>query len=149
MKNLAWAKFVKMTRKSQGFTLRKLADLAGIDASYVTLIERDGYIPRRDKVLAIAKALNADIDRALLEAGYAPEGIAINSILGKNSLETAEDLLIPELNGCLRELISLTAQQQRRVADFLSSFIYTLQSKERERRYSSNESQRSYNSYQR
>ena len=134
MNNQEWAKYIKMQRKRQGLTLRCLADRAGVDPSYVTLIERDGYIPRRDKVLALAKALECDVDRTLLEAGYAPATITIGSILGKNSIETSEDVLIPELGKCLRELISLTSLQQHRVADFLSSFIYTLKFKERERR---------------
>ncbi|MBQ7568409.1 helix-turn-helix transcriptional regulator [bacterium] len=134
MHNPAWGSYVRMGRKKQGMTLRQVAAIAGIDASYITLIERDGYIPKRDKVIALAKSLDLDVDRALLEAGYAPEGIAISTILSKNTLETTEDILIPELSKCLRELISLSSVQQRKVADFLNSFVYTLRYKEREKR---------------
>lgn len=133
MHNLEWAAFVRASRKKLGYNLRKLAFLSGIDSSYVTLIERDGYVPRRDKVIAIARALEVDTDRALLEAGYAPEGIPISTILGKSRLDTAQDALVPELSKCLHELIALTSAQQRKAAEFLNSFIFTLRYREREK----------------
>ncbi|MDO5296337.1 MAG: helix-turn-helix transcriptional regulator [bacterium] len=135
MYNHEWAAFVRTNRKRLGFNLRKLAFLAGIDASYVTLIERDGYVPKRDKVVAIARALETDIDRTLLEAGYAPESIPISTIMGKTSVEAARDVLIPELSQCLHELAALSQVQQIKVADFLSTFICTLRFREREKQH--------------
>ena len=133
MYNQEWAAFVRTNRKKLGYNLRKLAFLAGIDSSYVTLIERDGYVPKRDKVVAIARALETDIDRTLLEAGYAPESIPISTIMGKNSLETARDVLIPELCQCLHELVTLSPMQQRKAADFINTFVYTLRYRDREK----------------
>ena len=63
MRNISWAIFVKERRKARGLTRRKLAEMAEIDPSYVTLIERDGYVPRKDKVEMIAQALEADLDQ--------------------------------------------------------------------------------------
>lgn len=144
MHNPKWANYIRMNRKSQDLTLRQLAEMANIDASYLTLIERDGYVPRRDKVLAISKALGLDSDRSLLEAGYAPERIAISAILGKNPLDIAEDSMIPELGDCLRELVALSTIQQRKVADFLSSIISTLQFRERTQSQTVRESREDY-----
>ena len=83
-------------------------------------------------MIAIARALETDIDRTLLEAGYAPENIPISSIIGKTSVETVSDLLVPELSQCLRELVSLSQVQQIKVADFINTYICNLRFRERE-----------------
>ncbi|MCL5037212.1 MAG: helix-turn-helix domain-containing protein [Chloroflexi bacterium] len=75
MKNKQWAKFVKRNREKVGLSRRKLAQKASIDPSYITLIENDGYIPSRNKVVNLAEALEINNDRALLEAGYLPDKI--------------------------------------------------------------------------
>lgn len=73
-RNKDWAKQVSSRRKRIPYMTRwELAMRAGIDASYVTLIQRDGYVPSRDKVVAVAEALNWDTNEALLVAGYAPD----------------------------------------------------------------------------
>lgn len=76
MRNQLWAQYVRRKRKLQGFTRRRLAELADIDPSYVTLIERDGYTPRKCKVLDIAKALQCDEHECLLAAGFSDPHIA-------------------------------------------------------------------------
>ena len=81
MRNPAWANYVRDRRKACQMTRRKLAELAKIDPSYVTLIERDGYVPRKDKVLEIARAIQADADHTLLVAGYAPDQIPVGEML--------------------------------------------------------------------
>ncbi len=133
MKSLQWANFVKMHRKRQGLTLRQLGHLAGIDGSYVTLIERDGVVPRKDKVLALARALGVNEDHMLLEAGYAPESITGTAILGRQDPEFSEGTLIPDLSNTMRELYSLNQAQQQKVAELLSAYVYTLKQKGRAR----------------
>ncbi len=49
-----------------------LSSAADIDPSYLSLIETDGLIPTRPKVLALGRALGC-VDAILLHAGYAPD----------------------------------------------------------------------------
>ncbi len=70
-RNRAWGKWVKDKRNAQILTRKELADLAQMDASYITLIERDGYVPRRPFVTRIGMALG-DANGALVAAGFIP-----------------------------------------------------------------------------
>ncbi|MBI3929305.1 MAG: helix-turn-helix transcriptional regulator [Armatimonadetes bacterium] len=126
MRNQAWANYVRDRRKARQLTRRKLAELAKIDPSYVTLIERDGYVPRKDKVLEIAKAIQADVDRTLLVAGYAPEKIPIKELLEKIDYIKADKMLEKELRGSIRELFNLTPGQQKKVAEMLNAYVKTI-----------------------
>lgn len=76
-----WGACVKQRRERLSLTRHDLAMCAYIDASYITLIERDGYVPRRDKVISLARAMNSDVDEVLLTAGYAPETISANAMI--------------------------------------------------------------------
>lgn len=140
MRNQAWANYVRDRRKARQLTRRKLAELAKIDPSYVTLIERDGYVPRKDKVLEIAKAIQADVDRTLLVAGYAPEKIPVKDLLEKIESYKADKMLEKELRVAIRELFNLTPGQQKKVAEMLNAYVKTIRdqkSKVSQRRKSS------------
>lgn len=126
MRNQAWANYVRDRRKARQLTRRKLAELAKIDPSYVTLIERDGYVPRKDKVLEIAKAIQADVDRTLLIAGYAPEKIPVKDLLEKIESYKADKMLEKELRVAIRELFNLTPGQQKKVAEMLNAYVKTI-----------------------
>ncbi len=126
MRNQAWANYVRDRRKARQLTRRKLAELAKIDPSYVTLIERDGYVPRKDKVLEIAKAIQADVDRTLLVAGYAPEKIPVKDLLEKIESYKADKMLEKELRVAIRELFNLTPGQQKKVAEMLNAYVKTI-----------------------
>ncbi len=126
MRNQAWANYVRDRRKARQLTRRKLAELAKIDPSYVTLIERDGYVPRKDKVLEIAKAIQADVDRTLLVAGYAPEKIPVKELLEKIESYKADKMLEKELRVAIRELFNLTPGQQKKVAEMLDAYVKTI-----------------------
>lgn len=65
-----WARYVDQKRTSLHLTNRELARLGRMDASYITLIQRDGYIPSPHVILRLAAALNADPDEMLHMAGY-------------------------------------------------------------------------------
>ncbi|HXE71607.1 MAG TPA: helix-turn-helix transcriptional regulator [Candidatus Nitrosotenuis sp.] len=133
MRNQAWANYVRDKRKARGLTRRKLAELAKIDPSYVTLIERDGYVPRKDKVLEIAKAIEADIDQTLLVAGYAPEKIPIRDLLERLENFKAERVLDRELRNSIRELFDLTTSEQKKVAEMLNAYVKTLRDQKKAR----------------
>lgn len=133
MRNQAWANYVKDKRKARGLTRRKLAELAKIDPSYVTLIERDGYVPRKDKVLEIAKAVEADVDHTLLVAGYAPEKIPVKDLLERLENFKAEKVLDRELRASIRELFDLTSTEQKKVAEMLNAYVKTLRDQKKAR----------------
>jgi transcriptional regulator with XRE-family HTH domain len=67
-----FAKAVKDARKRAGWTRKQLAKTAGIDPSYITLIEGN-YKPAHEKVKKLALALALPEDELLLLAGYAPD----------------------------------------------------------------------------
>ena len=67
-----WGTYVARKRATLGLTKRQLAMQARIDPSYLTLVERDGVIPNRDKVAMLGKIFG-DQDAALLMAGFAPD----------------------------------------------------------------------------
>ena len=133
MRNQAWANYVKDKRKARGLTRRKLAELAKIDPSYVTLIERDGYVPRKDKVLEIAKAVEADLDHTLLVAGYAPERIPVRDLLERLETFKAEKILDKELRASIRELFDLSGAEQKKVAEMLNAYVKTLRDQKKAR----------------
>jgi transcriptional regulator with XRE-family HTH domain len=133
MRNQAWANYVKDKRKARGLTRRKLAELAGIDPSYVTLIERDGYVPRKDKVLEIARSLEAEVDHTLLVAGYAPEKIPVKDLLDRLETFKAERVLDKELRASIRELFDLTTAQQKKVSEMLTAYVKTLKDQKKAR----------------
>lgn len=119
MRNETWATYVKEKRKGKHLTRRKLAELAKIDPSYVTLIERDGYVPRKDKVLELAKALEVDVDQTLVVAGYAPERVSLKDLLGSLEAIHAEKNMDRELRSALRELIHLPRDKQKEVGQLI------------------------------
>ena len=133
MRNQAWANYVKDKRKARGLTRRKLAELASIDPSYVTLIERDGYVPRKDKVLEIARAVEADQDHTLLVAGYAPEKIPVKDLLDRLENFKSEKVLDKELRASIRELFDLSTAQQKKVAEMLNAYVKTLRDQKKSR----------------
>lgn len=119
MRNESWANYIKDKRKARHLTRRKLAELAKIDPSYVTLIERDGYVPRKDKVLELARALEADVDHTLLVAGYAPEKISLKDLLERLDTLHAEKSMDRELRTALREVIHLPKDEQKKLGHMI------------------------------
>lgn len=71
--------WLKQHRKNKGLTQRQVADRAGVSFSYVSTLEREQahsitaklISPRRESVVALAKAVGGDVDDALGLAGFA------------------------------------------------------------------------------
>lgn len=124
MRNEAWANYVRDKRKACHLTRRKLAELAKIDPSYVTLIERDGYVPRKDKVLELARALEVDVDHTLLVAGYAPEKVSLRDLLDRLDSLHAEKAMDRELRTALREVIHLPKDEQKRLGHMIMGALH-------------------------
>lgn len=70
-----WGRYVREIRIRRGLTARQLAEKADRDPSYITLIERDGYVPKLATVERLGRALGADHDYFLGQAGYATPAV--------------------------------------------------------------------------
>ncbi|MDP3880158.1 MAG: helix-turn-helix domain-containing protein [Dehalococcoidales bacterium] len=77
MKNRDFGERLKELRKQAGFSQRELADLVGVDFTYLSKIEGGTLPPPSEKVvLRLAEALKADADELMLLAGKIPDDIA-------------------------------------------------------------------------
>ena len=69
---------IRQIRKDRNLTQRELADLVGINFTYLSRVENDrlddDQTPREETILRIASALNADPDELLLLARRIPNG---------------------------------------------------------------------------
>ena len=129
LRNQTWASFIKEKRKLKHLTRRKLAELAKIDPSYVTLIERDGYIPRKDKVQDIARALEVDSNQILLMAGYAPDSIPPMEFLQKMENIKLEESFDEEMLVVLKQISALHPSEQKKVAQMITAYVNVIRDK--------------------
>lgn len=129
MRNQKWANYIKEKRKTKHLTRRKLAQLGKIDPSYITLIERDGYVPRREKVQNLSRALEVDANEILLMAGYAPDGIPPRELLQKMESNKLEESLIDEMVIALKEIGKLQPKEQKEVAKMITAFVNVMKEK--------------------
>lgn len=126
MKNLLWANYVKEKRKVKHLTRRKLAEMAKVDPSYLTLIERDGFVPRRDKVIRLARALDCDTDECLLTAGYAPQKVQVTEFLERLERYKDDRDMDEDLKRALREIRTFPAEEQKKVAQMITAYLQVL-----------------------
>lgn len=126
MKNLLWANYVKEKRKSKHLTRRKLAEMAKVDPSYLTLVERDGFVPRKDKVSRIARALECDIDECLLTAGYAPQRVQVTEFLERLELYKDDRDMDEDLKRVVREVRTFSADEQKKIAQMIAAYLQVL-----------------------
>ena len=75
MSNITFAQKIKQARKDKGYSQRKLAQLIGIDFTYLSKLEnnRGDYPPKEDKIRALAEHLELDADQLTFLAGRIPE----------------------------------------------------------------------------
>lgn len=65
---------IRELRLKNDLSLRGLEEKSGVSYSFISSIENDRYQASRDKIIALANALNgADVNELLLLAGFAPE----------------------------------------------------------------------------
>src|SRR5438046_280346 len=71
----AFGKRLRKLRKDKGFTLRQLADLAGVDFTYLSKVENDRvpYTPAAETIRTLARALGVDPLELLRIAKKLPE----------------------------------------------------------------------------
>ena len=62
--------FIRREREAKEFGLREMAKMIGVSPTYLSKVERDEFPPpAEDKVKAIAKIIECDIDDLLARAG--------------------------------------------------------------------------------
>lgn len=126
MKNNLWANYVKEKRKGKHLTRRKLAELSRVDPSYLTLIERDGFVPRKDKVAKLARAMGCDIDECLLTAGYAPQKVPVTEFLERLERYKDDRDMDEDLKRAVREIRTFSAEEQKNVAKMIIAYLQVL-----------------------
>ena len=83
-RNIEFASAVTRFREGARISRTDLATKSFIDASYITLIERHGYVPKPDKVKCLAEALDLgkeSTDVLMLTAGYAPVHVPVSDMI--------------------------------------------------------------------
>lgn len=65
MRNSSLGRQIRARRKKTGLTIEELARKVGIDRTYITKIERHGFLPSRKVIDNILKNLGAKPDRYL------------------------------------------------------------------------------------
>lgn len=68
------AEIIKQYRKTNGLTQGDLAEACGLHFSHISRIEK-GFVPPRNTVRKVARAMNMDEDKLLLAAGYLPKSM--------------------------------------------------------------------------
>ena len=126
VKNNLWANYVKEKRKGKHLTRRKLAELAKVDPSYLTLIERDGFVPRKDKVARLARSLECDIDECLLTAGYAPQKVQVTEFLERLGRYKDDRDMDEDLKKAVREIRTYSAEDQKKLAQMISVYLQVI-----------------------
>jgi len=126
VKNQLWANYIKEKRKTKHLTRRKLAELAKVDPSYLTLIERDGFVPRRDKVIRLSRALECDTDECLLTAGYAPSKVQVTEFLERLERYKDDRDMDEDLKRVIREIRAYSADEQKKIAQMITAYLQVL-----------------------
>ncbi|MEK4106917.1 helix-turn-helix transcriptional regulator [Paenibacillus sp. FSL R10-2791] len=85
-------KKINALRLKNDLSLRDLEKKAKVSYSFISAIENDRYQASRDKIIALADALEgANKDELLLLAGFAPENESVSKKIAENSaIEQAE-----------------------------------------------------------
>ena len=114
---------------------KKVAEAAGITFEYLRLIEKDGRIPKEDKVLALAKALNHDPKDLMKRALTAKNEEAATTLLSTlPRFPRARDILAGRLTGPEAETVrddldQLTLAPQERPALHLWAAVMLMETK--------------------
>jgi len=98
--------FIRREREAREIGLREMAKMIGVSPTYLSKVERDEFPPpAEDKVRAIAKIIDCDVDDLLARAGRVSTDIT--DIIKRHPVELA---------ALLRTTKNLTAEDIARLA---------------------------------
>jgi len=104
-----FGKRLRELRREKGFTLRQLAELAGVDFTYLSKVENDRvpYTPAADTIRTLARALGVDPLELLQLAGKLPEGLETFNAhaQARRFFERAQTIASPEDWDALLDLL--------------------------------------------
>ena len=113
---MALGKRLRKLRQDKGFTLRSLAEAAGVDFSYLSKIEngKPGYVPGADTIRTLAEALGVDALELLRLADKVPPELKSLSSNAKarRFFRRAQEVASPDDWDALLDL--LEARQEER-----------------------------------
>lgn len=104
----SWGLWVRRARKQQGLLMCQLAHAVCICPTYLTLIERDGYVPSRDIAENLGRVLDSP-EAALIEAGYLPP------TLKGRALDAVDEKQRRNLDPITRQIVALLTGASERV----------------------------------
>ena len=103
--------FVRREREAREIGLREMAKMIDVSPTYLSKIERDEFPPpAEDKVRAIAKIIECDVDDLLARAGRVSSDIS--DIIKRRPVELA-DLLRTTKGLTSDDIVRLTKQAQK------------------------------------
>lgn len=119
----SWAGFVNARMEHLGLTLLAVARAVRIDPSYVSMIRRGLYKPRREVVVRLANALDVDPDELLLRFGFAPYDRELGRVLLGGASAGDMHRLSPSLRRAIvRAVRVLGRKRTRQVAACIGAF---------------------------
>lgn len=124
--NTLWAIYLSEQRHKKKYKRNQLAELCGVDPSYITLIERDGYVPKNEIIVSLSKALECDVDKSLIIAGYAPKTVSVSEcmhILNMNGENVIYDSIDHQLISVLRSINNLPDAKRKNAIKMINSLI--------------------------
>ncbi|MFZ4809461.1 MAG: helix-turn-helix domain-containing protein [Hyphomicrobiaceae bacterium] len=106
--------FIRREREGKEIGLREMAKKIGVSPTYLSKVERDEFPPpAEDKVRAIAKIIECDVDDLLARAGRVSTDIT--DIIKRNPVELAA--LLRTTKGLTTDDIARLARSAQRVKD--------------------------------
>ncbi|MDR6304609.1 transcriptional regulator with XRE-family HTH domain [Nitrobacter vulgaris] len=106
--------FIRREREAKEIGLREMAKMIGVSPTYLSKVERDEFAPpAEDRVKAIAKVIDCDVDELLARAGRVSSDLS--DIIKRHPVELAA--LLRTTNGLTTEDIARLAQNAQRAKD--------------------------------
>jgi transcriptional regulator with XRE-family HTH domain len=103
--------YVRREREAREIGLREMAKMIGVSPTYLSKVERDEFAPpAEDKVLAIAKIIECDVDDLLARAGRVSTDIT--DIIKRHPVELAA--LLRTTRGLTSDDIAQLARQAKK-----------------------------------
>lgn len=108
---------LRQLRQERGLTLRALADLVGVDFTYLSKIEngKAGYVPGADTIRALASALSVDALELLQLAQKVPPeiGTLAGNANARRFFQRAQEVASPEDWDVLLDLLEKRQEERR------------------------------------
>ncbi len=129
---------LKSARLERGLTQKQLAEMVGVDGSYIARLEMDERRPSRKVVLKLARALQLspeESDRLLASAQHLPEG-DLERLLSNSGVPLTHPVIQVVANALQDKELSPRGREllEEEITAYVSFRAQQLKQEERERR---------------